>query len=104
MAASIEVDKRLAAQRLDDQHIHVPDAPIDRAQPHVLRPDADLQLALISAQLDGDGEASRFDHPAAVADPFSSALQDIHSRRADKARDVDVRRFLIDLLGRSHLP
>src|SRR5882762_6762800 len=69
LATGVQVYERLTSQRLDDKHVGIADSLIDGTEPHVLRSDAELELALIGGKLDRDNEASDLNHPSFVPRP-----------------------------------
>src|SRR5258705_534827 len=51
LAAGVQVDERLTAERLDDEHVRVTRSLIDGAQSDEFGPNAHLQLTVIGRQL-----------------------------------------------------
>src|SRR2546423_217792 len=74
LASRVHVHQRFAAERLDDQHIDIANAFVDRAEPDELRTDAELELSFIRRQVNRDHQAASFNHPSRFARPSSPSL------------------------------
>src|SRR5689334_1167360 len=103
LSPRVQVYQRLISQRHDDQHVGVPHSLIDGTEAHGLRADADLELALIGGELDGNHQAARLNDPGLVPRASPTAVEHVHARRADEAGHMDVGRTLVDLLGGADL-
>src|SRR5207237_9528288 len=93
----IEVHQRLAAEWLDNEYVHVPDALIHRAEADVFGPYPQLQLSLVCGELDGNEQTTRFDHPSFVSST-AAPLEHVHPGSPEEAGDMHVCRTLVDLL------
>ena len=105
LPAGIEVHDGFVAQQLHDEDVAVAGALVHGADPHVLGADADLDFPFVRGQGDGNPEAPALEHPVfdAVGRPPSTAGENVHRGRAERAGDEHVGGALIHLGGRAHL-
>src|SRR2546421_11212530 len=97
LPSGIEVHQRLAAEWLDNEYVHVPDALIHRAEADIFGPNPQLQLSLVCGELDGNEQTTRFDHPSFVSST-AAPLEHVHPGRPEETGHMDVCRTLVDLL------